>query len=114
MNKISPRIRLRTKQGARTPSKVRLGGSVQASSYPRNDSKLAKILMLLTRPAGVSMAELVEVTGWRESSIHAALSRVMKRRLGLRIASVKSYDRCRRYYGTKEEARICLRKDAAK
>ena len=112
MSKTPMRVHLRMKPTACPPSKLHLGGSVQASGYPRKDTKLAKILMLLTRPAGVSIAELVEVTGWRTSSIHAALSRVMKRRLGLRIASVKSYDRCRRYYGTKDQTRNRIPKGA--
>ncbi|HEY2836929.1 MAG TPA: DUF3489 domain-containing protein [Rhizomicrobium sp.] len=113
MPKTSSRVRLHMKPTACPPPKFRLGGSVRAPRYPRKDSKLAQILTLLLRPAGVSIAELIKVTGWREPSIRAALSGVMKRRLGLRITSVKSYDRCRRYYGTEDGARSRLPKDAA-
>jgi len=103
MPKTSTRVRLRMKPTVCPPPKFRLGGAVQAPGHPRKDSKLAKILTLLLRPTGASVAELIKLTGWRESSIRAAVSGVMKRRLCLRITSVKSYDRCRRYYATQAE-----------
>jgi hypothetical protein len=113
MSKTSPRVRLHVKTTAGPPSKIRLGGLVRAPRHPRADSKLGKILALLMRPAGASIGELIRVTGWREHSIRAAISGVMKSCLGLRITSVKSYDRCRRYYGIEDAAGNHLPKDAA-
>lgn len=114
MSKTSPRVRLHMNLTSCPPSKVRLGGLVRAPRYPHPDTKLGKILTLLMRPAGVSVGELIRVTGWREPSIRAALSGVMKSRLGLRITSVKSYHRCRRYYGTDDGTRDRLPKEVAR
>jgi hypothetical protein len=113
MSKTLARVRLRSKSTKRSPPKIRLGGAARTPRYPRKDTKLAEILALLLRPTGASIAELIKITGWRESSIRAAVSAVMSSRLGLRITSVKSYDRCRRYYATQDEARTSRPKDAA-
>src|SRR5579863_10261624 len=113
MPKTSPRVRLHMKTTGCPPPKVRLDGPATPARQPRTDSKLGKILTLLMRPAGASIGELIRVTGWREHSIRAAISGVMKSRLGLQITSVKSYDRCRRYYAIKGGAQDHLQKGPA-
>ncbi len=101
MPKPSTRVRLRLRPGAGKASKVRLEiRSPAIGRPPREGSKLARILALLMRPAGASIGELIHVTGWREHSVRAALTGIVRGRLGLKITSVKSYDRLRRYYVT--------------
>ena len=115
MAKPSKRVRLRAKPGTRKHSKVRLPiKSSTGASLPREGSKLATMLTLLTRPIGASLGELVHVTGWREHSVRAALTGIAKERTGLRLTSVKSWNRRRRYYITSPQTqdRKILARDA--
>ena len=99
MPKPPTRVRLHPK-----PKKARLVFKVpKEAAPPRDGSKLAKILALITRPTGASLGELVRISGWREHSVRAALTGIAKRNLGLRVTSVKSHDRVRRYYVTTSE-----------
>lgn len=43
-------------------------------------SKLDRMLALLARPEGASLAELVVVTGWRTPSVRGALAGALKRK----------------------------------
>ena len=44
------------------------------------DSKLARILLHISRPEGASLAELVAVTGWQPHSVRGALAGSLKRK----------------------------------
>lgn len=43
-------------------------------------SKLDRMIALLARPEGASLAELVAVTGWRTASVRGALAGALKRK----------------------------------
>lgn len=99
------------------PKKVRLVFKTPRNvPPPRDGTKLAKILTLLRRPTGASLGELVHITGWLEHSVRAALTGIAKERPGLRLTSVKSHDRLRRYYVTEAgvPCRSALPKGAAR
>jgi hypothetical protein len=70
MPKTPARVRLHPK-----PKKARLVFKVpRKAAPPRDGSKLARILALITRPSGASLGELVHISGWREHSVRAALT----------------------------------------
>jgi hypothetical protein len=59
------------------------------ASTPRAESKGAKILELIGRPKGASLAEIVKATGWQKHSIRGFLSTAAKKH-GLKIESTKT------------------------
>lgn len=59
-------------------------------SMTRGTSKQAMLIKLLERPGGTTIDEMVKTTGWQQHSIRGVISGVLKKRLGLSIASEKS------------------------
>jgi hypothetical protein len=55
----------------------------------RGESKQAMLIKLLERPSGATIGELAEATDWQRHSIRGMMSGVLKKRLGLSIASEK-------------------------
>jgi Protein of unknown function (DUF3489) len=56
---------------------------------PRPESKGAKILELIGRPKGASLAEMMKTTAWQAHSVRSFLSTAAKKH-GLKIESTKS------------------------
>ena len=59
--------------------------------------KQALVVSLLCRAHGATIAELMEATGWMAHSVRGLLSAVVKRKLGLALASVAEPPRGRVY-----------------
>lgn len=53
------------------------------------DSKQSIILALLRRPEGATIDEIAKATGWQRHSVQGMMSGVLRKRLGLTIASDK-------------------------
>jgi hypothetical protein len=63
----------------------------------RKGTKTAKILALLSRPAGASLQELKKATGWQAHSVRGFLSGALKKKMRLRVDSKKRQDGERAY-----------------
>ncbi len=63
----------------------------------RDGSKAAKILDLLKRPDGATLAELMKTTGWQAHSVRGFLSGTVSKKLGLAVTSTKVEDGERTY-----------------
>jgi hypothetical protein len=55
----------------------------------RVGTKQAEIIALIQRPEGASIAEIVEATAWQAHSARGVISGVLKKKLGLPIATEK-------------------------
>jgi hypothetical protein len=77
----------------RTESKQKrvAGGSLEqnAPASVRANSKLGKMIALLRRQDGATIAQMMKATGWQAHSVRGAMSGAIKMRLGLTITSTK-------------------------
>lgn len=60
-----------------------------AKNKLREMSNQARLIKLLERPGGATIDEMTKAIGWQQHSIRGMLSGVLKKRLGLSIASEK-------------------------
>jgi hypothetical protein len=71
-------------------------GSKKAAG-PREGSKMEKVLELLRRSDGATLAELMKATGWQAHSVRGFLSGTVGKKLGLKLESTKAEDGERTY-----------------
>ncbi|WGJ16292.1 DUF3489 domain-containing protein [Methylocapsa sp. D3K7] len=60
-------------------------------------TKQERMLTLLSRPEGTSIAEMMQATGWQQHSVRGFLAGTVKKKLGFSLTSVKPDDGFRRY-----------------
>lgn len=75
------------KRGANTK---KAGKQPTVNASCRANSKKAKVLDLLRRKDGATMAEIAKATGWQNHSIRGFVSGTVAKRMKLAVASFKS------------------------
>jgi hypothetical protein len=79
----------KTAKGGKKPAKP---ATTKETTPPRAESKGAKILALIRRPKGATLAELAKLTGWQNHSIRGYLSGTVGKKMGLTVESTKRED----------------------
>lgn len=79
-----------------SPAK-RVPKAAKQAGVTRDGSKAAKILDLLKRPEGATLAALMKATGWQAHSVRGFLSGTVRKKLGLTVESAKAADGERSY-----------------
>jgi hypothetical protein len=75
---------------ATKPAKAKKDAKAPKAKSARSDSKAEKVLDLMKRKEGATLAEIAKATGWQKHSIRGFVSGHVTKRLGLKVESTKS------------------------
>ena len=95
--KLPARKARRSREGKRCQARAAGRPANAASTEARAGSKQAKLVELLGRPHGASIAEMMKATGWQAHSVRGVISGALKKKLGLAVVSEKAESGERRY-----------------
>ena len=74
-----------------------------ANETPVKETKLTRVIALLSRPDGASLDDIIEATGWQKHTVRAAISHALGKKRGYQIVSEKAKDGKRTYKIAKPE-----------
>jgi hypothetical protein len=100
--KAHKKARVAAKRAHVAPKKAKKAPKAKAAKKPpkgakkahgaRDGSKTAKILDLLKRSNGATLAQLMTASGWQPHSVRGFLSGTIRKKMGITVASTKAED----------------------
>jgi hypothetical protein len=69
----------------------------KTATVPREGSKKVEVLALMRRAKGVTLAEIMEKTGWQAHTVRGFVSGTLTKKLGLNVESFRTDDKERCY-----------------
>jgi hypothetical protein len=91
--KSVPKGQAKGKAKAAVPKEVKAKKAAKPAkeaTTPRPASKGAKVLELISRAKGATLAELMQATGWQAHSIRGFISGALGKKMGLTVESAKN------------------------
>jgi hypothetical protein len=79
-------------RAAAAPKPPRKGAKKSPQKSAEPSGKLGKVVVLLKRPKGATIADLTKATGWQAHSVRGAISGAIKKKLKLTVLSEKTGD----------------------
>lgn len=64
---------------------------------PREGTKQATLIAMLSAPDGATIEEIMAATGWQSHTVRGAMAGALKKKLGLKVTSERDEDRGRVY-----------------